>query len=651
MDVLAFDIESADADLRFTYGTGFVRLCGWAPVGSDDITISSDPDDLIQALNEADAITAHNGIDFDLQALAYWHGADYHRLCKKVFDTLLGERHLNPVAARGKQPNGYYKLDAVARRYGGRGKSTVDVEGKREILRRVRGDKYADRWKPGKETEFGVLTLLKDEYGGYDKIPLDDPDYQLYLRYDVLAQQDVFTAQSKILATHSRESRAYLRREHYVQRDTGFVTIIGARVNRPFTERRHAEGQARLSASQQMLAERFGMPTEGKKPHTTNAGKAAFRDALVATGISRAALDRNWPKDAKGYLLTGKEVLKGMIDIFERTGRTEAVGLCRTILAMNGERSIYSTFLKHTGPDGKVHPSIRPEQSSGRWSMQDPGVTVAGKRGGKAVERNVILPDTDDEVLVAIDADQVDARGIAGLSQDPEYMKLFQPGVDLHSEVAFRVWSSPAQHGADCHQAVKAECECGIARKCHCEKRDRAKVFGHGWNYGMGAKGMAAQHGVDVRVAYEFVAGMERAFPVLCAWKDEMRALAGAVPYGEEVPENDSYRILYTGFGRPVRVERSRAYTQATAQLGQGTTRDIMAEALLKLPLEYRRRVRAIVHDEFVLSLPKENAQQVAQQIADSMAFVFRGVAITFGCSRVGRTWAGCYGEQYEMVA
>jgi DNA polymerase-1 len=76
-----------------------------------------------------------------------------------------------------------------------------------------------------------------------------------------------------------------------------------------------------------------------------------------------------------------------------------------------------------------------------------------------------------------------------------------------------------------------------------------------------------------------------------------------------------------------------------------------MAEAILRLPPQIRRRIRAVIHDEIVISLPKDNAQQVAQDIADGMAFDLKGIRITFGCSRVSRSWAGCYGEQYEQAA
>lgn len=652
MNVLAFDIETASAAELHSYGHGFVRLCGWRWIGGPhQVTISTDPGELVEAIEWADAITAHNGANFDVMALAKYHFLNYEAACLKLWDSLLIERHLNPVAAKGAQPNGYYGLDQVAARYGVAGKSHVDFEGKREIIRRYRGDKYADRMKPGKENSFPVLKLLADLAGGFDKIPQDDPDYRLYLEADVLAQEGTYLGQRRAMADQEPQSRAYARREHYISAATGRITLEGMRADVDLTMSRWSDGQSRLEASKQMLHEKYGMPLEGKKPHTTNPGKAAFRRALLATGIPDEWLERNWKINSDGSLSTAKELLTEKTELFEANPRGAAAAeICRTILAMNGERTIYGTVLSHLVRD-RVHPYIGADQSSGRWSMKDPGLTVFGKRGGKARERAIMLAD-EGEVLVAIDADQIDARMIAAMSQDPDYMALFAPGVDLHSEVAFRVWPNMAVHGPDCHQLDDFHDHgCGIKNKCHCDYRDKAKVFGHGWNYGMGSGSMARNHGVPVEVADQFDRGMREAFPVLCRWKDETRQAAGVLNWGEEAPSGDSYRILHTIFGRPVRVERNRAYTQACAQLGQGSTRDGMAEAILKLPADIRRRIRAVIHDEIVISLPAEDAQERAQAIADSMAYDLMGVRISFGCSRVSRSWAGCYGEQYEQAA
>lgn len=665
MKILAFDIETASVDELHSYvphdDQGYIRLCGWVDAldPEAEVTISTDPRELLDALKAADIITGHNVMTFDLMALARHTEDCYEQLAAKAFDTMVVERHLVPVAAQGKQPTGFYGLDATAHRYGVPGKMTfgdlIDFTRRRKGEARLtikRKGVAEERFRPGDETkkQNSILNQLAAMYCGYDRIPLDDPDYVAYLIRDVRASAGLYRAQREVFVIEPETSRNYVRDEHRTTGHMARVTIEGCRVDVSLNTTRLAAGQSRLEAAKTMLHDRYGMPVEGKYPHRSNPGKAAFRAALLGTGIPEDLLDSEWPVGADGSLLTGKEVLNTFVPLLRDAGNTAAVEICTTILAMNGERSVFQTIDTHLTADGKVHPYIGPDQASGRWSMKNPGLTVFGKRGGKATERAVILADTDDEVLVAIDADQVDARVVAAECQDPEYMKLFAPGMDLHSEVAWRVWPSPSQHGPDCHKEARPGC-CDTATKCHCDKRDKAKVSGHGFSYGLGANGMAKQQGIPIEDCQRFILGFTEAFPRLAEWKEEKRREAGALPFGETAPSHDSYRVLHTWAGRPVRVERDRAYTQATAMIGQGGTRDVMAKAIRDLPPHIRRKVRAVIHDEIVLSLPKDGAQEAAQAIADGMAFDLKGIRITFGCSRVSRSWAGCYGEQYENLA
>jgi len=600
-----FDIETCGAD-ELHRRPDFIRYCGYTDQ-QGEIHTTDDVEELLHHLEEAPSISGHWILNFDLVALAKWHRDIkwYERMTAKSWDAFIIERHLVPVAAQGMQPNGFYGLDATARRYG--------VEGKTDDIKK-----------------------LARKYGGFDRIPWDvERDY---LVGDVAASVALLQAQKQAVAALPQADQQYIRREHRVQAAlTASVTLAGLRVDMDFTMARYAGGQKRLQDSREKLHREHGMPLDGKAPHRTTLGKAAFRRAVLATGISEAALDANWPTAKDGSLLTGKDVLKPLVKVFEGPNPA-AADLCRTILAMNGERSVYGTVLQHV-VNGRVYPSVSADQGSGRWSLKEPGLTVLGKRDGKSVERAMILAD-EGEALVAIDADQVDARVVAAECQDPEYMKLFEPGRDLHSEVAWLVWPNPADHGSDCHQS---DDHCDVARKCHCYKRDRAKVSGHGFSYGLGAKGMSAQQGVPVEDCQRFIDGFTRAFPRLAAWKEDVRRQAGALPYGETPPSGDEYRILHTWAGRPVRVERTRAYTQATAMIGQGGTREVMAHALLSLPVETRRRLKAVIHDEFVFSLPADCAESMAVNIAKVMTFDLRGVRITFGVSEAAPSWDGCY--------
>jgi DNA polymerase-1 len=253
-------------------------------------------------------------------------------------------------------------------------------------------------------------------------------------------------------------------------------------------------------------------------------------------------------------------------------------------------------------------------QASGRWSTTKPGLTVLGKRAGKYREREVLLPDPG-HVIVSADLSQVDARALAALSQDPAYLAMFAPGLDLHKEVAVRIWGDDS-------------------------RREDAKALGHGWNYGMGINGLMRNAKVDEDTARRFDRGMREQFPQLVEWREYVRAAGQA---GE---------ILDNGFGRPLRVNPDRAYTQAPALMGQGCARDLMMEGLLRLPRNIHPMLRAVVHDEVILSVPEDLVEDVERTVVDSLSFDWAppgcdlSVRIEAGLGdRRGHNWGEVYAK------
>jgi DNA polymerase-1 len=235
-------------------------------------------------------------------------------------------------------------------------------------------------------------------------------------------------------------------------------------------------------------------------------------------------------------------------------------------------------------------------------------MTVLGKRNGRVVEREVFLPDPG-EVLLAFDLSQVDARAVAALSQDPEYMKLFEPGRDLHSEIALRVFG-------------------------RADMREQAKIIGHGYNYGLSVTGMV-RNGVEQELAEQFDREMKLNFPRLNEWKNEVREIA------------ESGQLLDNGFGRLMRPDPLRAWTQAPALMGQGCARDIMMTGLLQLPASILPMLRVQVHDEIVLSVPVDAVEDVKNTVLKALQFEWRGVPIvTEEPKNLGRNWADCYREK-----
>ena len=632
---LGFDLETAAAEGLFTGGHEgpFVRLAGTV---NDDGPVSIGGNEtmpeLIQALNSADVVYGHNILGFDLLALAHHHGADYDALAAKAVDTMVLARLIDPPMAK-KMPNGYYGLDATAQRFGHIGK-TDDLKG------------------------------LAKRHGGFDKIPVDSREYQEYLRGDLAATKAVREALIADLAYAPEAQQLYACREMEIVALQNRMTLNGWAVDTGLlAERRQHEDEQRATAVK-VLHEEFGMPlakpdrfklkpkaewpegyaslsvnmvremmkanpdnsvAEGfaeripgevhLSPWATDAGREALTAALTDAGAPFV------PRTPTGDLKLSSEAL-GEGDWYDRTAGVARPGLLkvygyqpevrRIVEAINlatGARAKYAEIAKHVTSSGRVHAWIGDAQGSGRWAMTKPSITNMGSRGAAAEERAVLVAD-EGHILLTCDLSQVDMRAMAALSQDPAYMALFEPGRDAHMEMA--------------------EVYFGERTK---EARYRTKAINHKLNYGGGAKSTAEMNGIPLHVVEAAIRERARAYPRLVEYIQEVRDLAA------------SGALLDNGFGRLMRPDPERASTQGPALMGQGATRDIMCESLLRLAKarpDVRPFLRGVVHDEVVLSVPADTVEEWSAELERAFTWEWRGVPILCEVGTPAFRWSEC---------
>ncbi|PCC26651.1 hypothetical protein CIK75_02195 [Glutamicibacter sp. BW78] len=453
----------------------------------------------------------------------------------------------------------------------------------------------------GKLTTGGESTLkgLADEFGGYDAIPTDDERYRAYLVQDVEVLREVSTYLG---------FDEYLRREHQVMWRLNHITRYGFKVDVGEVQRRLTAQAQRVAVLRESLGRLYGLPTTGKAPQRSKEGIAALERAFVDCGVEP-------PRTDGGSLATNKDALAALLD--EHPDNVALIELVGVLRAISRERSVVQTIGDHTALDGRVHPSVAARQTSGRISVTKPGLTVLGKRDrANVLERSLLLPDAGD-VLIAFDLSQVDARAIAAHCQDPAYISAFEPGKDYHTEMAVELFGDPG-------------------------RRDDAKPVTHATTYGMGAKGLAASAGIGHFEAQSLLNTLDARFPELARFKKEVRTRA------------ERKGLVWNAFGRPVRIRRGSEYTQAPAAIGQGTARDLMMEGVLRLPMWLLPCLRAIVHDEIVLSVPSDLADEAEEAVLRALQFNFRissgatPVPILAEKSDRGRDWSDCYRSEKD---
>ena len=219
---VGFDIETASASELFSYGEGFMKLAGYTDAATG-VSFTSDPAKLIETLEAAPWIYGHGIFTFDLLALAHIYGADWEKLTKKAIDTELLDRLDYPPMARDTAGSvDKYDLDHVAERRGVAGKA-------------------------------GSITEIAKKHGGFDQIPVDDSEYQAYLRADVLSAKAV-------LGQLPFKGNAYAKREHQVASLNGRMTLNGFRVDEALLEKRIAEGEDNKRTALTVLRDDYDLP-------------------------------------------------------------------------------------------------------------------------------------------------------------------------------------------------------------------------------------------------------------------------------------------------------------------------------------------------------------------------------------------------------
>lgn len=601
---LGFDIETASADRLYgeTHDGGpFVRLVGTVQENGETLLCGTDGTPYaVSALQSVDAIYGHNIFRFDIPALARHASADYDALAAKAWDTAILERLVDPPGAKHVTKAGYYGLNETAHRYGHVGK-TDDVK--------ALALKYGDN-----PDEPGTKAQKVDR--GFERIPLDV--LAPYLVGDLEATQHVQRSVFRRVTNWD-----YARREMRIAAFQNRMTFNGWRVDRGDLARRVEREDARRSAAVKRLSEDYGVPltkADGKpsaSPWATKDGRAALETAFHVLGA------RYVPRTKNGLLAIGKDQLgdgwwvdpegkrvPGMTNP-EAYGNVPAVvELCDVLREATGATAKYAEIARYVTREGRVHGGIGEDQASGRWAMTRPSLTNLGKRGAKVEQRTPFVPDWG-HVLIAVDASQVDMRAIAAECQDPAYMALFEPGRDAHMDMA--------------------EVYFGARTKVF---RDRTKAINHGLNYGQSAAAVAARNGLSIELVNDAVLERSRAYPRLIEWTGEVRERGGR---GE---------LLDNGFGRLMRCDPNRAWTQAPALVGQGAARDIVCEAILRFLGAYPHAtpyLRGVVHDELVLSVPAEEAEFWREALRWAFTFEWKGVPILCDVSPAGSNWADCY--------
>jgi len=235
---------------------------------------------------------------------------------------------------------------------------------------------------------------------------------------------------------------------------------------------------------------------------------------------------------------------------------------------------------------------------TGRLSSSSPNIQQISR--GKL--RECVVADQDNTVLFAGDYSQLEVRVIAELSKEPKLIDAFKRGVDPYSVFAKDMFSldMPVED-------IKQEAAL---------YREAGKVGVLSILYRTGPK--------KLRVSMQKILGQSISLQEAKTYIDNFKAGLPTLQYYDEQLQYAllNKKIVFNLLGRPFRIESNDdVYMKGLNSLVQGSASDLLVYSQVNLVLPELRRqgvwheTKMWVHDEAVLELKADEAEQVAEEI------------------------------------
>ena len=269
-------------------------------------------------------------------------------------------------------------------------------------------------------------------------------------------------------------------------------------------------------------------------------------------------------------------------------------------------QSTYITVLPTlVNPDTRrIHTSfIQWGTATGRLSSRDPNLQNIPVRSdlGKKI-RASFVPQSKDNVILAVDYSQIELRMLAHLSGDAALIESYKEGIDIHARTAAAIY------GVDLDAVTS-------------DMRRDAKVVNFGVLYGMTAFRLARDLKIPMSQARDFIDGYFGMYQGVQQFIEDVKASAHRDGYVETLSGRRRY---IAGIDSSDRMESQMAERMAVNTPVQGSAADLIKIAMIRiqkrindenLPL----RMMLQVHDELVFECPRDQVEAMAQMVKSEM--------------------------------
>lgn len=274
---------------------------------------------------------------------------------------------------------------------------------------------------------------------------------------------------------------------------------------------------------------------------------------------------------------------------------------------------------------GRIHSSFNQTvTATGRLSSSDPNlqnIPVRSEEGKKI--RSLFVPGEGYDCFISSDYSQVELRILAHMSGDESLIQAFLHKEDIHRRTAAEVLGIPFEDVTP-------------------EQRSHAKAVNFGIIYGISDFGLSRQLGIPRKQAADYIKAYFERYPHI---HDFMNGLIEkARDTGRATTLFGRYRELpdihSKNFQRRSFAERTAMNTPI-----QGTAADIMKMAMIAVydkmqKGHFKSRVLLQVHDELVAEVVKEEKEEIAALLKDTMESVVSLKVPLLADVNEGKNWA-----------
>ena len=286
------------------------------------------------------------------------------------------------------------------------------------------------------------------------------------------------------------------------------------------------------------------------------------------------------------------------------------VPLAGTVLEWRGLAKLRGTYsdvlpglIDHA--TGLVHTNFNQAgTSTGRLSSSDPNLQniPARTEEGRLIRKAFAAKEGWD--IVSCDYSQIELRLMAELSGDEGLRKAFLSGADIHRHTAAEIFGKTMDEVTP-------------------DERRKAKAVNFGLMYGMGAFGLAKRLRIDRKDAADYIALYFSRFPKVKTFIAGLLDTAHRTGYVETITGRHLFVPGIQGKGMALRAAE-RVATNAPLQ---GSAADLIKLAMVKVAkfIEDKPvRLSLQVHDELVMEVRHDAADEVAKGVADIMRNVMK---------------------------